>query len=200
MIKVIPDFAGEGFCQRVLATLQWDAQFFFRPGTMWPGYAPPISAPNTYDSMQLVCPLHENNKSMSPMSWVVDRLCGILAAREGAYTEHIHRSKINLNTPAPQFPLEGHYPPHRDMEGTKHTVALYYPMDSDGDTIFFTECPTSSRLVESQRVSPKADTLVYFDGEHLHAAQPPRAHPVRFSINITLINKGEIKWPTTSLT
>ena len=200
MIKVIPDFAGRDFQQRALRAIQWEAPFLYRSGTMWPGYTPPAPDPNAYDSPQLVCPLHEENKPLSPMAWMVDRLCGMLAAREGAYVENIHRSKINANAPAPHIPEGGHYPPHRDMTGTAHTVALYYPMDSDGDTVFFTERLTDGQLVEHYRVSPKADTLVYFDGEQLHAAEPPRKYPIRFSINITLINKGENKWPTTSLT
>lgn len=113
-----------------------------------------------------------------PFSWAVDRLCGILTAREDAYTEQIHRSKLNINMPAPHIPEGGHFMPHRDMEGTPHTVALYYPIDSDGDTVFFTE--DGDTLKEFYRVTPKADTLVWFDGSLLHAAEPPRNTPCAF--------------------
>jgi hypothetical protein len=197
MIKVLHNFAGEEFCERVMGIINSNIPFAYRSGTMWPGYMPP--GEDAYDSPQMVHPIHAEGPTNSPLAWAVDRLCGMLTAKEGVYTERIHRSKVNINMPAPHIPPRGHYPPHRDMEGTAHMVALYYPMDSDGDTLFFIE-GLDGQLLEFQRVTPKADTLVCFEGDILHAAQPPRKNATRFSINITLINKGETPWPTPSLT
>lgn len=186
---VLPDFAGSQFNLRLVKALtQGNLPWAYRTGTMWPGYALKARDPNAYDSPQLVHPLHDNGVPRSELCWAVDRLCGRLTEREGVYTENIHRSKINLNMPNPMIPEGGHYMPHVDMPVTPHTVALYYPIDSDGDTVFFVE--VDGALEEVGRVTPVADTLIYFDGSMMHAAEPPRKMPVRFSLNITLINKG----------
>ena len=51
--------------------------------------------------------------------------------------------------------------PHVDMDGEHHT-AVYYVNDSDGDTI-----------IGDEKVSPKANRVVIFDGKTLHNGHSP---------------------------
>ena len=99
------------------------------------------------------------------------------------------------------------YEPHIDMPGHKeHINVVFYIGDSDGDTIiykekFFSQEPltesdprswsVSNRaleipktLTEEQRISPKANRVVIFNGEHWHTGQSPKNHSRRVILNL----------------
>jgi hypothetical protein len=76
---------------------------------------------------------------------------------------------------------------HRDSE-EPHLVALYYPDDTDGDTVFF-DNPKSKK--EIFRVTPKKGTIVFFDGSIYHASTNPMKHDIRVTVNYNFL--GE--WP-----
>ena len=61
--------------------------------------------------------------------------------------------------------------PHVDMDGEHHT-AVYYVNDSDGDTI-----------IGDEKVSPKANRVVIFDGKTIHNGHSPCEHNNRIIIN-----------------
>ena len=61
--------------------------------------------------------------------------------------------------------------PHVDMDGEHHT-AVYYVNDSDGDTI-----------IGDEKVSPKANRVVIFDGSIIHNGHSPCEHNNRIIIN-----------------
>lgn len=66
--------------------------------------------------------------------------------------------------------------------GKKWKTAIFYINDSDGDTLFFDETNT---IVHSQ--TPKANTLVVFDGNTYHAPQLPNISPRRLVINYNFL-------------
>ena len=71
---------------------------------------------------------------------------------------------------------------HIDQPGP-HTVCLYYVCDSDGDTLLFGKNKDDP---VSQRVSPKKNRAVLFDGMTYHASSLPITNK-RATINFNLI-------------
>ena len=63
--------------------------------------------------------------------------------------------------------------PHIDIHDRFHIVALYYVLDSDGDTIIYNERKESKEYTIKQRVSPKQGRIVIFDGGLYHTAEQP---------------------------
>lgn len=103
---------------------------------------------------------------------------------EGMTDPMVARVKANMNVQNNTFPEDAFFPPHTDFEkslGSFNTI-VYYPTDADGDTLFF-----DADLNITKRVAPKKGRLVYFDGNILHAGQPPRTSLVRPVINMNLL-------------
>jgi len=76
--------------------------------------------------------------------------------------------------------------PHIDVY-EKHLVILYYVLDSDGDTIIYSdkyesEIPNFKELKEVKRIKPKQGRVVMFNGLHWHTACQPEKN-VRCVIN-----------------
>jgi hypothetical protein len=69
-----------------------------------------------------------------------------------------------------------------------HIVGLYYPHDSDGDTVFF---DSKENAKEIFRVSPSRGTMVLFDGSINHASSNPVNHDIRMVVNFGFVGK----WP-----
>ena len=87
------------------------------------------------------------------------------------------------------------YEPHIDMPRHKeHINMIFYIGDSDGDTIiykekFFPQTPYAEpalpkTLTVEQQVTPKANRLVIFNGEHWHTGQSPKNHSRRVILNL----------------
>jgi hypothetical protein len=69
-----------------------------------------------------------------------------------------------------------------------HIVGLYYPHDSDGDTVFFSSMDGGEELL---RVSPKRGAMVFFDGCIPHASSNPTDRDVRLTVNYNFAGR----WP-----
>ena len=77
-----------------------------------------------------------------------------------------------------------------------HWVCLYYPHDSDGDTVFFNEkwpdvtmdsAPTTN-FTEYTRVTPKKGRAVIFDGTRFHSAyRSKKQHRVVINTNASVL-------------
>ena len=79
--------------------------------------------------------------------------------------------------------------PHIDFS-FPNISTVYYVNDSDGDTIFYNEkakqyddIKAFSKLNEVERVSPKANRLVVFEGDTIHTGSSPNKHKNRIIIN-----------------
>ena len=194
-IQVFPDFATSMFHRQISETVaNFNMPWALRPSTMYPGYIPPASAPQSYEAPQFIHPIYDDFRPVSNLSTLVDTISWLLSVKHNIYTGKIHRSKINLNTPAPHIPDGGHYMPHIDTS-IPHIVALYYINDSDGDTLFFQD--KDGAFEEFMHVTPQANTMVCFDGSIFHAAQPPRKSPIRLAINtVYLQDEKEIEIQT----
>jgi hypothetical protein len=76
---------------------------------------------------------------------------------------------------------------HTDNE-EPHIVALYYPHDSDGETVFFDSMDGKKEIL---RVAPERGTIVFFDGSIPHSSSNPVEHDIRITVNYNFVGK----WP-----
>jgi len=79
--------------------------------------------------------------------------------------------------------------PHIDYPYDNITT-IFYLNDSDGDTVLFNEYGNDintvykrERLTEINRVSPKANRLLIYDGNRLHTGNSPVNHKRRILLN-----------------
>ena len=91
------------------------------------------------------------------------------------------RARIDMTLYNP----EGHqHKPHVDDKDTEHWAAIYYVNDSDGDTILYNEkAPHEGELTVMDRITPKANRLLIFDGATIHTGHSPSHHANRVIIN-----------------
>ena len=84
------------------------------------------------------------------------------------------------------------HPAHIDFT-EPNTAAVFYVNESDGDTIFYNAKPDDvanyKDLKIYDRVSPKANRLVLFDGNVLHTGCSPTKYKQRILINSNYIKK-----------
>ena len=85
------------------------------------------------------------------------------------------------------------HPAHTDFH-MPNTASIFYVNETDGDTIFYNIKPNdvpNGEADELEKVSPKANRLVLFDGDLLHTGSSPIKHKNRILINSNYINKKE---------
>ena len=89
------------------------------------------------------------------------------------------------------------HPPHVDYEYSNVATILYIN-DTDGDTILYNQkypgddksIPKNSELEIKERVNPKANRLVIFNGAMLHTGSSPTKHKNRILINSNFTNES----------
>jgi hypothetical protein len=96
----------------------------------------------------------------------------LLRIRVGAYVNRGTKQHNNIHVDSPE----------------PHIVGLYYPHDSDGDTVFFSAIDGGEELL---RVSPKRGTMVFFNGRIPHASSNPVERDVRVTVNYNFAGQ----WP-----
>ena len=83
------------------------------------------------------------------------------------------------------------HPAHIDFD-IPNTASIFYVNETDGDTIFYNIKPNdvpNGEADELEKVSPKANRLVLFDGDLLHTGCSPRKHKNRILINSNYMKK-----------
>lgn len=102
--------------------------------------------------------------------------------------EQIKRIRLALNTSIKESVQ--HFP-HVDIKGP-HKVLLYYVNDSDGDTFVYNEKYENNKdhplsFTIKEKISPKKNRAVIFDGLHYHSSSKPINNSARFIVNIDFI-------------
>lgn len=110
----------------------------------------------------------------------------------------LNRLRVGLNVPQSskldQFDVD-YDRPHIDDpangRGGDTLVCLYYVNDTDGDTVVFNEqgADPPQRLTIKQRVEPKRNRLLIFDGAYYHASSCPKHHDYRLVITVNYHDK-----------
>ena len=79
--------------------------------------------------------------------------------------------------------------PHVDLSDTPNTTAIFYVLDSDGDTLIYNQFYSDSKdsrkrlLTKKYRVRPKANRLIMFNGSRIHTGHSPSKHNMRILLN-----------------
>lgn len=108
-----------------------------------------------------------------------------LEEKAGIKVNDVYRIRLALTTSMDSEVLHGS---HIDMEHP-HKVLLYYVNDSDGDTVMYNEFYTKENggdvdLTFKEKISPKKNRAVIFDGLRYHNSIKPIQQKTRFIINI----------------
>ena len=107
--------------------------------------------------------------------------------KHGIEFEGFRRVKLNIMTPTVERSQKTLYP-HIDYN-EPHYIFLYYPSDSDGDTIIYNETYSGNFVKEatiSKRITPKHGAAFIVDGRHFHSITTPSEHAFRGVINSNL--------------
>ena len=107
------------------------------------------------------------------------------ANKNNFYVEELMRIRIGGYVTTGIFNV---HPRHVDFN-EPHIVALYYPHDTDGDTVFYEAKEGGNEIF---RVSPKKGSIVFFDGSIYHASSNPIEYNFRMAISFNFIGK----WPS----
>lgn len=144
---------------------------------------PAIKENDWKDTPQLVHTLWNQDGETS--SWNND-VMPLLSAIPYKFTDII-RIKANFTTRTIECGESNIQVPHIDFKEIPNTItALYYVVDSDGDTHFF-EGTKLSNLKVTKTVTPKKGRLVIFNGNTYHASNTPRNFNKRIVVNFNVL-------------
>lgn len=104
---------------------------------------------------------------------------GLLQIADAINADMIHRSRADMTV---YTPTKFIHHPHVDYD-FKNIATIFYVNESDGDTIFYKEKKLSKKLNIINKVSPKSNRLVIFDGGVLHTGSSPSKNKNRILIN-----------------
>ena len=136
---------------------------------LFPSFAHPVYA--KYD---------DNPFSDRDMMQRFECLNHTVCAKSGLDIKHMDRIRLGMHIPNPSW--HGHHGPHCD-QAFPHIVVLFYVTDTDGDTYFFDhedkidplgygyDGEDEYKIID--RVTPKKNSMVVFDGLTTHASSYP---------------------------
>jgi hypothetical protein len=138
---------------------------------------------NWKDTPQLVHALWSQEGETS--NWHND-VMPLLSAIPYKFTD-ILRIKANFTTRTIECGNDSIQIPHIDFKDIPNTItALYYVVDSDGDTYFF-EGTKLDNLKVTKTVTPKKGRMVIFNGNMYHASNTPRNFDKRIVVNFNVL-------------
>ena len=126
---------------------------------------------------------------------LLDNFYQQLSSRLGFTHRHLIRSRLGMKLPKVGFTKDNYNIPHVDYR-FPHETLIYYINDCDGDTFMFNEWfnmlhPEKSMngketYTVQERITPKANRLVWFNGFQSHTASNPIESSRRIIINVNL--------------
>ena len=199
MIQIIDDFLPQGYIDEIeklclSSELPWE-------------YNPDITYPNPLNSniwdKQFCHQIVLNNEKKSQYHLFFTPILYHIEEIIQSKINIVIRSKINMTLPIPQEDLVSGI--HIDTLNPNTIVGVLYINDSDGDTIiydhkrlenagpdenysFIKNLIDSNNLKIKERVSPKKNRLVLFDGDYFHEGKLPTLHKNRVALNIIFIS------------
>jgi hypothetical protein len=110
----------------------------------------------------------------------------------GYTSESLCILRLGMQVPFPGISKDMHLAPHIDTKNNNIDTALLYINETDGDTFLFNESFNGidiNSFTIKERISPKPNRLVLFDGLQYHAASCPVVSQRRVVLNINLIKR-----------
>jgi hypothetical protein len=130
------------------------------------------------DTPQLVHNLWWENIEPSYAWNTVGSLLYFLEYKTKIQVSSLDRAKINLLLKNTVDDIDMHHPMHVDNYDSNAWTLLYYPSDSDGDTVF---------EKDNIRIQPKKGRAVLFKSSLKHASSSPKFNKKRIAINIVFL-------------
>lgn len=102
--------------------------------------------------------------------------------------------RVNMLLPKHGYTKDIFHPPHVDCLDMLNETVIFYVNDSDGDTVLFNQRTTDleEKYTISERIPPKGNRLLIFDGDQYHAGSLPIQSDRRIVINSNL-QKRKVK-------
>ena len=148
----------------------------------------------TFPSLLLVHTAYHYIRDQNP--WIYQEIESYLYANMldaavktcGYKLDKVLRIKFNLQQPHPRNKRKFHNVPHVDNTNDKHYSLIFYPENTDGDTVLFNQMmenvgQTKPKLTVAKRVSPIANRCVMFNGWRYHAGSNPSKYDRRIVMN-----------------
>lgn len=114
-----------------------------------------------------------------------------ITTKLGFTEDQLIRSRLSMKFPKLGFAEKNYNLPHVDYY-YPHATIIYYINDSDGDTRIFNEefksdqSHPTTKFTTKQRITPKANRLIWFNGFQYHTASNPLTTTRRVILNINL--------------
>jgi hypothetical protein len=103
------------------------------------------------------------------------------------YNRNIHILKVKFNLLTKREDSMYHYP-HADIDNFDEEIktAIYYVIDSDGDTYLFDQFApkTNDEVTIYKTVAPKKGSILLFDSRRFHASSSPIINEKRIVLNV----------------
>lgn len=129
--------------------------------------------------------LFENNAEISSLFPIARNIIYFFEKETNIRVKGIHRVKANLTTKQNLNDTQIEKLKHQDVQidfqeppYENFLSLIYYVNDSDGDTIIYADGGE-----EEERITPQANTLLYFNSSKWHAGLFPTQHKKRIVIN-----------------
>jgi hypothetical protein len=139
---------------------------------------------HTKESKLLVHTFYNEGKVISHSYSIVEALLHKFIIKTNLNFKTIFRAKLNLQFKNENYDEKNYTTPHIDSTN-EHKVLIYYPINSDGNTILFKKENEKYTIID--KIEPKQGRFLLFDGNTYHAAQPPMKNDFRLTLNFNII-------------
>ena len=191
MIKIIDNFLTKSYHKNILEFLTYqDFEWVYLPNITGIADCPEFPEFNAYGLSHIFWHEEFGQKHTYLSHFITPLLYQIMDVAECNY---ILRARADMVTWTGKE--EFIHPAHIDFS-YPNIASVFYVNDSDGDTIFYNIKPEDvpingktyevmkhEELTEYDRVSPKANRVVLFEGDHFHTGCSPTKHKNRILIN-----------------
>lgn len=185
MIKIIDDLLPESYANNLEKMMKTDVPWYFSENTS--GQSKSFIEGNEDKNFQFgfnhIAMFDNGYRSnfypeIFPITYFMEEKTGIIV-------NELYRIRLALNTCVGSETVHN---PHVD-QNEPHKVLLYYVNDSDGDTIMYNEVfnineEKPENFTIRERISPKKNRAVIFDGHIYHSSSKPTKNASRLIINI----------------
>ena len=193
MLKIIDNFLNKSYHKELLELMNsWDFPWYYNSNISYEsGRAPGDMEQRLYETGFSHVFFDYRTGGLREHPYAMLWKPGLLQIQDAANQETIVRSRGDM-TMHTYEPFE--HDPHIDFS-FKNISTILYINDSSGDTIFYEERVNAYKdiahlktLHEKDKVTPKANRLVLFEGDYVHTGSSPHLHKNRILINSNFIN------------
>jgi len=107
--------------------------------------------------------------------------------RQNLLLKDLYRIRLGMFTRVPEEIIHPAHKDNPDMCPQPHTVGMYYPIHSDGDTTIYNETTESENYTIKEKCTPTGNVWFNFDGNLYHSSSAPQKHDTRIAITYNYV-------------